>query len=82
MFDISDCSPGASFGLVPPASLPCLACALLTEPHRGRVYTVKTERLCQYAPSHYFSLSTQKITQIIINFYPSQYRQFSTHIHT
>lgn len=34
--------------------------ALLGKPHRGRVYTVKNKRLCQYAPSHFFHTLTTK----------------------
>ena len=82
MFDISDCSPGASFGLVSPAPPPCFLLRFSQNRNGGYIYTVKSERLFQYAPSHYFSLSTQKITQIINEFRPSQHRHFSTYIHT
>lgn len=77
-----DFASGASFALAPAASPPCSLLRFSQNRNGGRVYTIKTERLCRYAPSHYFSLSAQKITQIINEFRPSQHRHFSTHIHT
>ena len=78
----ADSMPGDPSALASAASLPCFLLRFSQNRNGGRVYTIKTERLCQYAPSHYVSLSTQKITQIIINFRPSQHRQISMHIHT